>query len=269
MMYRDHHIHCDDADTSRSPAPAEKRAPHAILDPASRQVKARKIHDILRRRRGIEGAAILDVGTGSGHIAAFFAEAAGPAGRVAAVDRVNQLRVPGVNYQQAEGTQIPFDDGSFDIAITNHVIEHVGERPAQLDHLREIQRVLKPGGLVYLAVPNRWSVMEHHFKLPFLSWLPLPLASAYIRLMGRGTHYDCIPLSRRALRHLFAEAGLAFEEVTIEALRLMAAQEFPRAAARLISFLPDWGLRLPMILVPTHVVLGTRRVEPAEGDDAG
>lgn len=253
------------------PATEEKRAPHAILDPVSRQVKARKIHDILRRRRTIEGTDILDIGAGSGHIAAFFAEATGISGNVAAVDQVDQLDelcVPGIAFQRTQGTRLPFDEHSFDIVITNHVIEHVGERPAQLDHLREIRRVLKPGGVVYLAVPNRWSVMEQHFNLPFLSWLPLPLASAYVRLTGRGTHYDCTPLSRRSLRRLFAEAGLALEEVTIEALRLMAAQEFPRPVARLLSALPDWSLWLPMILVPTHVALGTRRAEPAEEGDA-
>lgn len=248
------------------PGADENRAPHAILDAASRQAKARKIHDILRRRRIVEGADILDIGAGSGHIAAFFAKAAGPGGSVAAVDRIDQLRVPGIAFRQAEGTRIPFDDQRFDIVITNHVIEHVGGRPAQLDHLREIRRVLRSDGLVYLAVPNRWSVMEHHFNLAFLSWLPQPFASAYVRLMGRGTHYDCTPLSRRSLRRLFAEAGLTFEDVTTEALHLMAEQEFPRPVARLLSALPDWTLRLPMMLVPTHVALGTRGGETGGGN---
>lgn len=251
-----------------NPGPDENRAPHAILDAASRQTKARKIHDILRRRRVVEGVDILDIGAGSGHIAAFFAKAVGANGSVAAVDRIDQLRVPGIAFRQVEGTRIPFEDQHFDIVITNHVIEHVGGRAAQLDHLREIRRVLRPNGLVYLAVPNRWSVMEQHFKLPFLSWLSRPLASAYVRLMGRGTHYDCTPLSRGSLRRLFGEAGLAFEEITTEALRLMAAQEFPRPVARLLSALPDWSLRLPLILVPTHVALGTRGAEPAERVDA-
>lgn len=248
--------------------PDENRAPHAILDPASRQTKARKIHDILRHRRIVEGADILDIGAGSGHIAAFFAQAAGPGGSVAAVDRVNQLRVASIAFRQAEGTLIPFDDQHFDLVITNHLIEHVGERPAQLEHLREIRRVLRSDGVVYLAVPNRWSVMEHHFNLPFLSWLPQPLASVYVRLMGRGTHYDCTPLSRGSLRRLFDEAGLTFENVTIEALHLMAEQEFPRPVARFLSALPHWTLRLPMLLVPTHVALGARDAERVEGADA-
>jgi SAM-dependent methyltransferase len=50
---------------------------------------------------------------------------------------------------------IPAEDASFDSAMCNHVIEHV---PRPWDALREINRVLKPGGLLYLTVPQTWGL---------------------------------------------------------------------------------------------------------------
>lgn len=46
----------------------------------------------------------------------------------------------------------PIDDGSVDFVIANHLIEHA-EEPVRA--LREFDRVLRPGGVVYLAVPDK------------------------------------------------------------------------------------------------------------------
>ena len=55
--------------------------------------------------------------------------------------------------------------------LTNHIIEHVGEYESQLEHLNEIKRLLK-NGIAYLAVLNKWMLIESHYQLTFLSWLP-------------------------------------------------------------------------------------------------
>ena len=47
-------------------------------------------------------------------------------------------------------TQIPFNDEEFDVIICNHVLEHI---PDDKKALRELYRVLKPGGLAILQVP--------------------------------------------------------------------------------------------------------------------
>jgi SAM-dependent methyltransferase len=51
-------------------------------------------------------------------------------------------------------SNILFDEGHFDMVITNHVLEHVGN-----DHiaLEEIYRVLKPGGFALITVPINWA----------------------------------------------------------------------------------------------------------------
>lgn len=47
-------------------------------------------------------------------------------------------------------TKMPFDDCTFDLLIANHVLEHVDD---DLSALREVERVLKPGGFAILQTP--------------------------------------------------------------------------------------------------------------------
>src|SRR3546814_13212696 len=91
--------------------------------------------------------------------------------------------------------------------LSNHVIEHVGNADAQRHHLVEIRRVLAPDGVVYFAAPNRWRLVEPHFRLPFLSWLPHPASDRYLRLMCRGIHYDFHPPSYSRPFFLFPSAS--------------------------------------------------------------
>lgn len=235
-----------------------ERKPYAVLDRASRLHKAKKIERILAGRIELAGARVLDIGTGTGFIAEYLHGLVGPTGRVAAVDRVNQLKCSAaIDFRPVDSTRLPFESESFDIVLSNHVIEHVGGRDEQLTHLAEIRRVLARDGLLYLAAPNRWAPVEPHFKLPLLSWLPAAMRSAYVRLSGRGQHYDCNPPSRRELLGLIAESDLHGTEVTLEALRLMARLEIGGALGRLILLCPDAALRLTMGLIPAMIfVLG-------------
>jgi SAM-dependent methyltransferase len=52
--------------------------------------------------------------------------------------------------------QLPFVSGSFDVVLCNHVLEHVPDLPAALANLR---RVLRPGGLMIVGVPNEGCLM--------------------------------------------------------------------------------------------------------------
>lgn len=176
----------------------ETRKPHAALDFAMRNWKALKIERLLGLHARQQPLRLLEVGTGSGGIVHYFV--ARPTLRcemdaVYVVD--NQRANDGYRYQQVEGVELPFATDTFDVVISNHVIEHVGDAQAQTEHLREIQRVMRPNGMGYLTAPNRWMLTEPHHRLNFFSWWPRRLRSPYLRMMGKGMFYDCEPLQMR------------------------------------------------------------------------
>jgi len=246
--------------TASDDAVAEERArqPHAILDRDSRVHKARKIIALAGEARFARARRILEIGCGSGVIAHTLGRLAGAGTQVDAVDVVdNRIERDGYAFHVVAGTDLPFPDGTFDLVVSNHVIEHVGDAAAQQRHLREIRRVLAADGLLYLAVPNRWRLVEPHFRLPLLSWLPDALADRYVRLAGRGSHYDCVPLGHGQALRTFAAAGFAARDATLDALRATLRIERPDSAvARAIADrAPGALLRLAMPVMPTFVFL--------------
>lgn len=75
----------------------------------------------------------------------------------------------------------------FDLVLCLTVIEHMPKAKESFDR---IFSVMKKGGIIYLTAPNKLWPYESHYKLFFLSWLPLSLANLYMKLAGRGTTYD-------------------------------------------------------------------------------
>jgi SAM-dependent methyltransferase len=235
--------------------PDEARQPHAVLDLPSRGLKALKIERLLRLDARPGALRLLEIGTGSGGIAHWFGTH--PTGRytVDAVDVVdNRLVRDGYRYHAVADTRLPFADGAFDVVLSNHVIEHVGDEAAQRAHLAELRRVLRADGVGYLAVPNRWMLVEPHFRLAFLSWLPRALADRYVRLAGKGTHYDCRPLRLPQLERMLAAGGLRAENLCVAALREVLAIERPGSwAQRVLARVPDGWLRPLRAVIPTLI----------------
>ena len=132
----------------------EIRQPHAVLDLPSRSWKAEKIARLLELASRKQPIRLLEIGTGSGGIAHWFAHHPQLRCEVVAVDVCDNRQLhEGYAFQQVEGVDLPFEEASFDVVISNHVIEHVGDAQAQARHLSEIRRVMKPDGVGYLAVP--------------------------------------------------------------------------------------------------------------------
>ncbi len=100
------------------------------------------------------GEAVLDMGCGAGFDAFVAAQLVGPSGRVAGIDLSPEMLAiadagkPGTGFVQVEFRQaaveaMPFPDESFDLALSNGVLNLIPDKPAAL---REIFRVLRPGG---------------------------------------------------------------------------------------------------------------------------
>lgn len=55
---------------------------------------------------------------------------------------------------------------------------------------KEIYRTLKPGGVSYCTAGNDLSIMEGHYHISFLSFIPKGLAHRYLRLLNHGDFYN-------------------------------------------------------------------------------
>jgi len=61
---------------------------------------------------------------------------------------------------------IPFDEASFDVAFCNHVMEHVED---DIKAMKEIQRILKPGGWAIIQVPFFYPLPDTTFEDPTIT----------------------------------------------------------------------------------------------------
>ena len=108
----------------------------------------------------------------------------------------------------ATATSLPFANACFDVAICNHIYEHVSNAKIMM---AEIRRVMRPGAVCYFAAGHTLQLIEPHHRLPFLSWLPRRVADTWMRLAGRGERYAekfLPPWRLRSLFRGFAEARL-------------------------------------------------------------
>jgi SAM-dependent methyltransferase len=105
------------------------------------------------------GESVLDLGCGPGELAMSLARRVGPNGRVAGID-LSKALVAGarrkarraglaIDYRVASVEALPFADASVDVVVSSLVMHHLA--PEVLARaVREIRRVLKPGGRVFV-----------------------------------------------------------------------------------------------------------------------
>lgn len=102
-------------------------------------------------------------------------------------DDLKKRNIQNIILTGGDAECLPFKDATFAYVTCFEVLEHVRD---QVQVLSEIRRVLKPEGVVFLSVPNRWWIFETHGadlpllpwnRVPFFSWLPKKIHDAWAR----------------------------------------------------------------------------------------
>jgi SAM-dependent methyltransferase len=145
--------------------------------------------DALVRRYLRSDSMVLDAGAGRG--IQFPHDYRATAARVVGVDLDPAvLGNPGLSEAAiADLCKLPYADGEFDLVISKYVFEHL-DRPQMA--LRELRRVLKPGGHLLIHTPNRW-----HYVALGATMTPTRFHVWFNAQLGRAT-VDTFPTKYRA-----------------------------------------------------------------------
>lgn len=115
-------------------------------------------------------------------------------------------RCPAAAVVVGTGERLPFADGRFDVVHCYSTLEHVADAAATV---REMVRVLRRGGHLYIHTPHRLACFESHYKVVWPPGLPAWGRRAWLAAQGRPTAFlDTLrPLTLGECRRLLAAAG--------------------------------------------------------------
>jgi len=103
---------------------------------------------------------------------------------------VREKGLLGNAVKELDGDLIPFPDNSFDLVVSNQVVEHISNLQSVL---KEIHRVLKPGAVLLCLFPSKGVIREGHCGIPMIHWFPKYSHYRYywillFRKLGLGYH---------------------------------------------------------------------------------
>jgi SAM-dependent methyltransferase len=156
---------------------------------------------------GVEGKSVLNVGCSFPVDELYYArkvgswvaiDLSGPSLEAAEVILKRELHpdlAAKFSFQVADACDLPFDDGTFDVAVSMSTVDHIPSAEARQKAVDEMARTTKPGGRVIITVPNRWC---------------LPYAAGISKMRREQTlHYGYVHLfSPREIRTIAERAGL-------------------------------------------------------------
>ncbi|MBI2679976.1 MAG: methyltransferase domain-containing protein [Candidatus Solibacter usitatus] len=141
--------------------------------------------------------------------------------------RFSQEGLSNVKIVRGSVWDLPFGPESFDLVAMNGVLEWVAQSKTgdagevQQQALRKMQRLLCPGGYIYIGIENRAmfqyliGYLDPHCRLPFITILPRPLANWYAKRHGQSQGYRNYLYSSRGYRQLLEKTGFTDVEIYV------------------------------------------------------
>ncbi|MDO9710910.1 class I SAM-dependent methyltransferase [Paracraurococcus lichenis] len=175
------------------------------------------ICDLIETYKPANAQAALDVGAELGGLTDRFAVLTDMTWRAIDPDiSEHAVSDQGVELFPSFGHDMPFEDQSFDCVTFINVFEHVSPE-WRVPTMKEIKRVLRPGGILVGQLPNPYFPIESHSRLPLFGYVPTKLQPLYWRLTPTGwdfkkAHFFIVTINH--MRRIAEELG--FEIVLVQ-----------------------------------------------------
>lgn len=163
-----------------------------ILERKGRIKKAKQIYGVLKEYlKKTDNLNCLDVGCSSGITANYLSKYFKKTVAIDIDKRALEIaqkenKTKNLTFKYMDSEDMTFKNNSFDVVICHQVYNFVNN-PTKL--MKEIYRVLKPGGACYFSARNKLSLIEPQYKLPLLSLMPPSIGTTYLKLFKKGNKY--------------------------------------------------------------------------------
>ena len=239
-----------------------------LFDEKSRFEKAEKIYLAIKENYSgdLAEAIALDIGCSSGLIGLWLA---GKVREIYGIDiddditgyvRKIEERAHNFHFMQAGGDRLPFEDGKFDVIISN-IMYNLMPTDMQEKMMSEIHRCLKPTGVCYFAGPNKLCPVNGKYRLPFIDALPLSLARIYAKALSPIKEtYNEFPKNVFGMQRMFAPL-FEYKDITLKIIDDPDRYNFPLPQNGIARVAASLAARIFYVFMPNYIFILRKKPE--------
>jgi SAM-dependent methyltransferase len=247
-----------------------KRFP-AVVERLQKFLYSQRVRRI-ERLNGERKGRVLDVGCGPGFLLRQFQkrgwEAQGT--ELSEQSAVHAREILGLPIHVGDLASARFPDAHFDAVVLWHVLEHV---PGPQSTIAEVERILQPGGVFLVGVPNfgsrearlardKWFHLDvprhlHHFTVPTLTWI---LASAGLQVKSESffaPEYDSFSFVQSALNRFGLHHNLLYQLLRQGRSKVLQEESLFQILATLLLAVPLSVVSFPATFLAALLHQGT------------